>query len=253
LSQARLAELAGVSHGTVSLVERGHCERLSLSVIRRLAAAVDVRLDLLARWRGGELDRLLSRRHSTLGERVAAFLSARQGWVMEPEVSFSVYGERGIVDQLAWHAATAHLLVVELKTEFVDINEMLGTLDRKRRLARTIAAERGWRPASVSVWLIVEDTHTNRRHATEHRTLLRAALPLDGRQFRSFVARPTGPTSGMAFWPTANPHSRPGNPRLRQAPGERRQAAGERRPSVDPAAGNGSRGQDAAPGASERP
>jgi transcriptional regulator with XRE-family HTH domain len=204
ISQLELAGLARVSQGTVSLIERGHLESVSLKVLRRVADAAEVRLDLLARWRGGELDRLLSRRHSTLGESFAAFLVSHPGWIVGPEASFSIYGERGVVDQLAWHEATAHVLVVELKTAFFDINEMLGTLDRKRRLARTIAADRGWAASLVSAWVIVEDTHTNRRHATEHRTLLRTALPFDGRQLRSFLARPTEPTRGMAFWPSTN-------------------------------------------------
>jgi transcriptional regulator with XRE-family HTH domain len=211
LSQAARAERCGISRGTVSLVERGHCDTLSLRAVRRVAAALEIRIDLQARWRGGELDRLLSRRHSRLGEGFAAFVMERPGWIVEPEVSFSIYGERGIVDLLCWHEATRHLLVIELKTEFVDVNELLGTLDRKRRLARLIATERGWRPATVSVWLVVEDTHTNRRHAAEHRTLLRAALPLDGRQLRPFLARPEKATAGIAFWPSANGHSnRPG-------------------------------------------
>lgn len=237
MSQSRLAGLAGVSSGTVSLVERGHCESLSLRVVRRIAAAAEVRLELSARWRGGELDRLLSRRHSTLGESFAEFLLSQPGWVMAPEASFSIYGERGIVDQLVWHEETAHLLVVELKTEFGDINEMLGTLDRKRRLARTIAADRGWKPKLVSVWLIVEDMHTNRRHATEHRRLLRAALPLDGRQLRSFLARPSAAACGMGFWPSTNPRSGgPGSLR-HQGHGRAPQRPARIQPSVEPAMG----------------
>jgi transcriptional regulator with XRE-family HTH domain len=207
LSQAALAASASISHGTVSLIERGHCDTLSLRAVRRVAAALEIRIDLQARWRGGELDRLLSRRHARLGEGFAAFMVERPGWIVEPEVSFSIYGERGIVDLLGWHEATRHLLVIELKTEFVDLNELLGTLDRKRRLARSIVTERGWRPATVSVWLVVEDTRTNRRHAAQHRTLLRAALPLDGRQLGPFLARPAEATLGMAFWPSANPRS----------------------------------------------
>ena len=50
-------------------------------------------------------------------------------------------GERGVIDILAWHAATRTLLVIELKTEIVDINELMGTVDRKRRLAATVARE----------------------------------------------------------------------------------------------------------------
>jgi transcriptional regulator with XRE-family HTH domain len=108
LGQADLAHLSGVSRATVSLVERGHCKKLSLLTVRRIASALDIRTELLARWRGGELDRLLSRRHSMLAESFAAFLLAQPGWVVEPEVSYSIYGERGAIDQLAWHEETAH-------------------------------------------------------------------------------------------------------------------------------------------------
>ena len=205
LRQQDLADLAGVGNSTVSLVERGHCRQLSIETVRRIAATLDMRLEMVARWRGGDLDRLLSRRHSKLAEHVAAFLTSQPGWVVEPEVSFSVYGERGVIDQLAWHAGTAHVLVLELKTAFVDVNEMLGTLDRKRRLAGSIAAERGWQPRLVSVWLVASDTRTNRRHASEHATLLRSRFALDGRSLRAFLRNPTRATTGLAFWSDSNP------------------------------------------------
>ena len=48
-------------------------------------------------------------------------------WVVRPEVSFSIYGERGVIDVLAWHPARRAILVIELKTELVDINELMGT------------------------------------------------------------------------------------------------------------------------------
>lgn len=198
--------MAGVSHATVSLFERGHCDTLSMAAIRRIAGAIDMRVDMVGRWRGGDLDRLLNRKHSALAESVAASMH-HAGWVVEPEVSFSIYGERGIVDQLAWYASSAHLIVVELKTQLVDINELLGTLDRKRRLARQIAKSRGWDPAIVSVWLIVSDTCSNRRHARNHATLLRSRLEFDGRQLRKLLRQPTSAQSGLAFWADSNPGS----------------------------------------------
>jgi transcriptional regulator with XRE-family HTH domain len=207
LRQRDVAEMAGVSHGLVSLVERGHCQSLSIATLRQIAAALDVRVDLVGRWRGGDADRLLSRGHSRLAERFARVARAHPGWTFEPEVSFSIYGERGIVDQLGWHEAAAHLLVVELKTEFTDVNEMMGTLDRKVRLARTIAESRGWRPAQVSAWVIVLDTRTNRRHAAEHDSLLRSKFPADGRQLESFLRNPIARTSGLRFMTDSNPSS----------------------------------------------
>ena len=207
MRQEDLARSAGVSQATVSLVERGHWQRLSMDTIRRIAAVLDIRLEVVARWRGGDLDRLLSRRHSLLAERVVSMVSSHAGWEVLPEVSFAIYGERGVIDQLAWHHASQHLLVVELKTAFVDINEALGTLDRKVRLARAIAAGRGWRPAQISVWLLVSDTRTNRRHAAEHFALLASRFKLDGRQFRAFLREPSVATTGLAFMTDTNPGS----------------------------------------------
>ena len=87
---------------------------------------------------------MLNVRHSRLAESVAVLFAALPAWRIAPEVSFSVYGERGVIDILAFHAASGCLLVIELKTEIVDINQLVGTLDRKHRLALGIARERGW-------------------------------------------------------------------------------------------------------------
>ena len=62
--QVDLADAAKVSRATISRLERGHMEDLSLKTIRGIAKALDVRVDLTPRWRAGELDRLLNARHS---------------------------------------------------------------------------------------------------------------------------------------------------------------------------------------------
>jgi transcriptional regulator with XRE-family HTH domain len=205
LRQEDLAGAAGVGRATISRLESGNLGLVSLTTVERIAAAVDVRVELQARWRGGDGDRLLNWRHSLLADSFSSALRARDGWTVEAEVSFSIYGERGAIDQLGWHEAAAHLLVVELKTEFVDVNEMLGTLDRKLRLAPRIAAEKGWRPRLVSGWLIVSDTRTNRRHAAAHASLLRTRFPMDGRSLPSFLDNPVSATFGVAFWTDVHP------------------------------------------------
>jgi hypothetical protein len=89
-----------------------------------------------------------------------------------PELTFSIYGERGSVDLVAWHPARRALLVIELKTAIVDVNELLMTFDRKRRLAPRIAREREWDPNVVGAWLIVMEGMTNRRRVAAHRASL---------------------------------------------------------------------------------
>src|SRR5580765_1661924 len=116
----------------------------------------------MPRWRAGDLDRLLNSRHSALHEEVARSFAKRPDWLAEPEVSFSIYAERGVIDILAWHRKQQMLLVIELKTDIADVNELVGTLDRKRRLAWQVARDHGWdvgERTSTSAWLIVAESH----------------------------------------------------------------------------------------------
>jgi len=218
LTQGDVGVRARVSRSTVSRLERGHLGTMSVDAIRAIGAVLEVRLDLVPHWRGGDLDRLMNARHSALHESVAGWFAAQcPDWIPVPEVSFSIYGERGIVDVLAWHAATRTLLVIELKTELVDVQEMLGTLDRKRRLARQIGLERDWAPRNVGVWLVMAASDMNRRRAAGHELTLRAALPQDGRAIRAWLRRPVGPIAAFSFFANA----RPGNG-IRQLGGARR-------------------------------
>ena len=198
--QSDLAARANVPRSAVSKLERGRAKELRVELVVRMIEALGGRLVLQVQWQGGDLDRLLNARHSALHESVARSFVDAPGWALAPEVSFSIRGERGLIDILAWHAATRTLLVIELKTEVVDINELMGTLDRKRRLAPEIARERGWEPRSVSVWLIVADGTTNRRRVAGHATTLRAALPSDGRSIAGWLREPNQQIACLSFW-----------------------------------------------------
>jgi transcriptional regulator with XRE-family HTH domain len=198
--QDDLAKRAGVSRYSVSRLERGHGRELSVDDLLRIAEALEIGLRLVASWRGGELDRLLNARHSALHESVAQWLAALPGWEFAPEVSFSIFGERGVIDVLAWHVATRTLLVIELKTEIVDVNDLMGRVDVKQRLAVDIARERGWAARHVAVWVIVAEGSTNRKRVAAHRTTLRAAFPTDGRAVEKWLAQPRGAVRGLSFW-----------------------------------------------------
>ena len=144
---------------------------------------------------------MLGGRHSGLSESVVRWLSrVHPTWEVVPEVSFNVWGERGIIDLVLWHPEHRALAVVELKTQLVDINELLGTLDRKRRLAAPAVRDRGWRPAIVAAWIIVADTRTNHRRVADHRTMLRSAYPADGRAMRTWLRDPYGPIAVLSMW-----------------------------------------------------
>jgi transcriptional regulator with XRE-family HTH domain len=197
--QLDLAVVAGVSRTTVARIEAGHLEELTLATMRGVANALDVRIELLARSRGAELDRLVNARHGALTEFEVRFLKRLSGWDARPEVSFSIWGERGVVDVLAWHAATRAVVVIELKTAIIDVGELLGTLDRKRRLGAQIAETQGWRAKHVSVVLMVGEGSTNRRRVREHAATFRSVLPDDGRRWRRWLARPEGTVNVLTF------------------------------------------------------
>ncbi len=193
LTQAGLASRAGVSRYVVSAVERGRLASIPVINLRAIASALDARVALAVRWQGGDLARMVNARHAALHESIAILFDGLDDWITEPEVSFSIYGERGVIDVLAWHPRRRALLVIELKTEIVDVNELMGSVDRKRRLAQRIAIDRGWDPVTVSTWVAVADVRTNRRALARHATTLRAKFPADGRTIRGWLADPGPP------------------------------------------------------------
>lgn len=199
--QQDLSDKSGVSQSAISRMERGHVGPQSIDSVRAVAAALDIRVDLVPRWRGGDLDRLLNRGHSALHESVARmFRDELPAWILAPEVSFAIFGERGVIDILAWHPGRRALLLIELKTDLADINELLGTFDRKRRLAAEVAAGRGWDPVTVSAWLIISESRTSRRRVEAHAAMLHAALPNDRRTIRRWLRDPVGTVAGLTFW-----------------------------------------------------
>jgi transcriptional regulator with XRE-family HTH domain len=196
-----LAARVGASQGLISMIERGHMDTVSLRILRRVAAALDIRIDVSPRWRAGDLDRLLNEKHSELHELVARwFADELPDWVLAPEVSFSIYGERGVIDILAWHEKSGSLLVIELKTAIADVNELLGTMDRKKRLAARVASERGWQPKTVSTWLIVANTRTNRRRLDGHMAVIRNAMPDGTWAIRRWLRRPRETVAAVTVW-----------------------------------------------------
>jgi hypothetical protein len=170
-------------------------------MIRRVAGALDVRVDLVARWRAGDLDRLLNARHSQLHELVARwFRKELPAWSLAPEVSYAIYRERGVVDIVAWHPGRRAILVIELKTDIVDVNQLIGKVGEKARLIRQIVRDRGWDPLTVSTWVIVAGGRTNRARLAAHRAVLRAAFPADRRAMRSWLSDPVGQMAALSIW-----------------------------------------------------
>ena len=164
----RLADVARRAGLSIATVARGeHGSFASVKVARQHAAALDVRLEWLTIGRGADVARTLDDEHAAIVEVVAAWLRGRSLEVI-PEGSFSIYGERGRIDLLAYDAATRTVYLVEVKTELADVQDLLGTMDVRERLGPRIAADRGWAPAHVVSVLALADTSHNRAILRAH-------------------------------------------------------------------------------------
>lgn len=205
--QVDVAREARVSQAMVSRIERGLFRHLSIDALLRVAEVLEIQINWVPRWRGGDLDRMLNAGHASLHGTVAR-LFAGTPWLLSPETTFAIYGERGVIDILAFHPPSGALLVIELKTALVDVQQLMSAVDRYRRLAPRIARERGWQVTSVSVWVAFRDTKTNRRRVAEHASVLRLAFPHDGRTVRGWLRRPDGAMAAISF--VAEQPARPG-------------------------------------------
>ena len=197
--QADVAERSGISQSAVCRIERGQLDHMTLRSVRQALRALEMDLDLVPRWRGGDLDRLADEDHAALVGRIAMTLEAI-GWQTQAEVSYSVYGERGSIDLLAWHSATRTLLVVEVKTALTSVEETLRRHDMKVRLAPTIASERfEWTARATTRLLVLPDDSTSRRRVARDRFLLDGAYPLRGRSASTWLRTPSVGSGLLVF------------------------------------------------------
>lgn len=212
MTQADVARRAGVDRWVISRLELGHAGSYRLDTLEAVASVLGARTDVRLLWNGPELDRLMDEGHAALGSHVKRRLE-RWGWTVRVEVSYSRYGERGRIDLLAFHPASSVLLVIELKTELVDVQGLLGSLDAKARLARGIAGRFGWNARRVVPAIVFAEDRTTRNRLARVAALF-DRYALRGRAATAWLARPNAPASGL-LWITAVDGRRRSPPRYR--------------------------------------
>lgn len=192
-----VAARAGLSQSAYSRAERGLVAGLTLSALDRVASALDAELVVELRYRGGAIDRLIDRVHAALVEHVVKHLRSA-GWDPVVEFSFNVFGERGSVDILAWHAATRTLLIVEVKSRFTDLQAMLLSLSRKLRLVPDeTRRELGWDPVAVARIVVAPGSTENRGVLESHRETFAVVLPARASAIRRWIRAPEGVIAGV--------------------------------------------------------
>jgi len=184
-SQARLGQALGTSQQRVSRLE-ADIRRAPVGLLEAWATELGAYLAVELRVSG---ERPLSdANHAALQNRLAAQLR-RDGWLVATETSFNHYGDRGRVDLLAFHSALRILLVIEIKTRIQDVQDMLGRLDVKRRIAPMLARDRGWDVAAIVPAFVVREDRTARRRVAEHAALF-TNFGLRARAARAWLRHP---------------------------------------------------------------
>jgi Holliday junction resolvase-like predicted endonuclease len=163
-----------------------------------MAEGLGARATLRLLWHGEDLDRLLDGAHAGLVDDVVRLLRAH-GWEVVAEATFSIYGERGSIDVLAFHPAHGALLIVEVKSVVPDMQGMLAGIDRKARVGPRLAEARAWRVRSISRLLVLPEDRTARRRLAAHAATVRLTLPLGTSAMHRWLARPAGPAGGVMF------------------------------------------------------
>jgi hypothetical protein len=187
----------------ISKIERGHVDEVPVGVLRAVAAALGASLGVRLRWHGEGLDRLLDEAHARLVDETVILLQ-KASWDVAVEVSFSIWGERGSIDILAWHEASRSLLVVEVKSIVPDSQAMLHGLDRKARLAPEIAMGRGWECKQLGRLLVVAESSTSRQRIARLGATYDASLPSRNVDVRRWIREPKGPVAGLLFFRNAS-------------------------------------------------
>lgn len=194
-----LAERAGLSRSVVDRIELGRTDRIALGDLDAVARALDGQLGLDFRWRGEALDRLIDERHAAIVDRVVAIYRAAR-WDVVVEASFSIYGERGSIDVLAWHPVAQVVAVNEIKASVGEAGNTVIGVDRKGRLAPRIARERGWACRGVARFLVVAEGSTSRDRIARHAETFRTAFPAGTRESLGWIRDPSRPApSGIIF------------------------------------------------------
>jgi transcriptional regulator with XRE-family HTH domain len=199
--QLDVARRAGVSRSVISSIERGDIGRIQVDSLVAVVAALEARLDLVVRWHGEGLDRLLDAAHARLVDATVRFLMTA-AWDVRVEVSFAFAGERGSIDVLAFHPTSGRLLVIEVKSVVPDVQALLHGVDRKARVAIRMARDLGW-PArgEVARLVVLPDTTTSRRRIAAVGAIFAAALPDRGIAVRRWIRSPRDGLSGILFLP----------------------------------------------------
>lgn len=175
-SQRELSRRTGVPQSTISLIERGLGKAIRTDDLDCLLSALGVEY-----WLGVRGPTHLDLRPTDLVHaRCSAYADRRlraAGWRVAREVEIGGPRSRGWIDLLAYHPLRGVLLIIEIKTELLDIGAVERTIGWYEAQASLAARRLGWRPRQVATALLVLDSTNNQMSVRAARDVFARAFP----------------------------------------------------------------------------
>jgi len=190
-SQRGLARRSGVSQSVISRLETHRTRDVRMSVVDRLLVALGVRY-----WLGTEPPNIARRPTDLVHGRCSAHVARRliaAGWQVEREVEVIGSGSHGWIDVLAFEPNARIMLVIEVKTELLDVGAIERSLNWYVRESRSASRRLGWRPDAVASALLVLESAMNDERLSASADVFRIAFPGRATGLRAVIARTTSP------------------------------------------------------------
>jgi hypothetical protein len=167
---------------------------LSIAEADRIARAIGATLVF-----GVEAPVLLggARQRDAAHARCVAYVARRlaaAGWIVRREVAIGTSERPGWIDVLAFNPETRVLLVIEVKTDLVDIGGLERQLGWYHREARNRCRDLGWDPSGIVATALILATVANDDRIRANALGLRQIFPRRWRDLMSLIggAQPDG-------------------------------------------------------------
>jgi transcriptional regulator with XRE-family HTH domain len=206
-TQRELARRSGVPQSRISLIERGVVRSVRSDELDPLLGALGVEYWLGVRGPTHVDLRPVDLVHAKCSAYVDRRLRAA-GWRVAREVEIGGGPRsRGWIDLLAYHPTRRLLLLIEVKTELLDLGAIERTIGWYEREAVAAAGRFGWSPRQVvSALLVLDSTANDVAIRTAHDVLARS-FPARARRLRGLLAG-EDPGEDVRFLALIDPRSR---------------------------------------------
>ncbi len=208
-TQRQLGEAIGLSQTEISGIERAIYPGLPLATAERVLDALYIRLELrlVPPYVAGR-DESRDEAHA----RCVGFLARRlesAGWLVAHEVPVGGSRWRGFIDIVAFHRLERILLVIEVKTEIVDVGAIERQISSYERDAWQAARLLGWRPRAAIGALVLLATAANDEALRRHRDTFGRGYSIRAKALGELVRLPTRvPGRGQRAIAMIDPRSR---------------------------------------------